>query len=189
MTLKTERLLLRPFREEDFDDYCLMALDAERNRLVGNEPIPDRTAARETFAWWLEQTERVCLAMEETHEGRVIGSIQAAPAHPAVAELPETRGYRGYTLSISVSAPWRRRGYASEAIRALTAYLFTAADADYVNAGYFSINPASGAMQEKLGFRPLTTGLLERAGETYVTIDNILRRGEWEALAEKEKTV
>ena len=40
MFLETERLILRKFEEEDFEDYCGFSLgDPERDRMMGRSPL------------------------------------------------------------------------------------------------------------------------------------------------------
>ena len=49
MFLETERLILRKFREEDFDDFCDYAMDDEMSRMMGRDRISTRADARLAF--------------------------------------------------------------------------------------------------------------------------------------------
>lgn len=66
-------------------------------------------------------------------------------------------GYRAFgadhgELGFWLGKPYWGQGYATEAVAALIAHAFDADGFDYLLAGYFSDNPASGRVIEKLGF-------------------------------------
>lgn len=177
MYLKTERLILRQFGEEDFPDFCAYAMDPERCRMMGTDLLPDPDAAWESFSWLRTYEERF-YALEYREEGRVIGHLIVTSPPPHVQDMPELAGKTGWTLSFCLAPPYRRRGLMSEALRAVTGRLFGEEGADYVNCGCFSFNTASQRLQEKLGFAFLTSAVIERNGEEITAIDQILWRPE-----------
>ena len=66
-------------------------------------------------------------------------------------------GYRAFgndhaELGYWIGKPFWDNGYATEAVSALIAHAFDADGFDYLLAGYFSDNPASARVIEKLGF-------------------------------------
>lgn len=46
MFLETDRLVLRKFQEEDFEDFFAFAADREMCRMMGREDLTDREHAR-----------------------------------------------------------------------------------------------------------------------------------------------
>jgi RimJ/RimL family protein N-acetyltransferase len=146
--LTTERLLLREFREGDFDDVHAYASLPEVCRFMEWGPnTPEQTREfmdRNLAAQADWPRDGVSLAMEHQAEGRVIGSIRLT-----VSDRPNLTGDFGYTLG----SPHWRRGYATEASRALIEVGFRTlglhrlwADCDPENAGSWGV-------MEKLGMR------------------------------------
>lgn len=174
--LETDRLILRPFQDGDFPDFCIFAMDEERNRMMGNSPVPDETEAR-AFFHWLKDVEKRGYAVILKATGRVAGNLTVYD-EPSVSDRPELAGLRGREMSFSTARPYRRLGLMEEALRAVIDRLFRAEGADYVASGYFDFNEPSRALHEKLGFTCLDTERLHLpdTGEEAVLINVILWR-------------
>lgn len=175
--LKTERLVLRRFSEDDFPDYCAYAMDPELCRMMGTYMLPDTDTAWESFSWLMTNEERF-YALEYREEGRVIGHLIVNAPPDYVQNRPEVAGKKGWSLSFCLAPPYRRRGLMSEALRAVIDRLFGEEGADYVNCGSFPFNTASRRLQEKLGFTFLTSVVFEQYGEEVTGIAHILWRPE-----------
>lgn len=177
MFLETERLILRKFREEDFEDYYAYAADKETNRMMGNYDLTDREEAKGCFDW-LKDKEKYSYAIVCKEDGKVIGNLNvtALPEFLIEMDLAELRGKQGKCLSYCLSKDYRRRGLMEEAIRAVIHELFQAEGMDYVQCGHFDFNLPSEKLQEKLGFQRLTTGTIEIDGEKINTVEGILWR-------------
>ena len=173
MFLETERLALRKFREDDFNDFCAYAMDAEMCRMMGNDLMDTRETARVTFDWLKDKEDRsYVLIYKET--GRAIGNLNVTKLPGHLLELPDLKGKRGVSLSFCISRHYRRQGLMSEALRAVITHLFEEEGMDYVQCGYFDFNAASAALQEKLGFTHLTTAEIDFKGEQTVTVEQVL---------------
>ena len=146
--LRTERLLLRAFRETDFDDIHAYATDDEVVRYMdwGPNTLDDTHAAVARFSEAQARWPRpdVNLAVEHVEDGRVIGSIRLG-----VNDEANQAGDLGYCLN---RAYWRR-GLATEAARAMIDTGFRVlglhriwADCDVRNVGSYSV-------MQKLGMR------------------------------------
>ncbi len=155
MFLETDRLLLRPFRDEDFSDFCVFALDPERNHVMANPPVPDEAEAR-AFFYWLKDEEKRAYAIVLKSTGHVVGNLTVYDSS-SVSDRPELSGLRGREMSFSIARPYRRQGLMEEALRAVIAHLFQAENADYITDGYFTFNEPSRVLHEKLGFAYLCT--------------------------------
>ena len=117
--IRTERLLLRPHRPEDAVDVRAYAEDPEAARWLPLLPSP--YTAADACRWVEEQAPAAWgsgaaqFAVVETTSGRVIGSIGV----PRVSWAARV-GEMGYVIG----APWRGRGYATEAVVAVAAWAF-----------------------------------------------------------------
>lgn len=172
MFLETERLILRKFREEDFDDFCDYAMDDEMSRMMGRDRISTRADARLAFMWLKNRAERG-YALELKSTGRVIGSLRVCQVPRFDEVVRHLEGYEGRSLSFAISRHFRRQGLMEEAVRATIAALFDEG-MDYIQCGCFDLNTASRALQEKLGFQYLTTEKIDLGGKRCTAIQRIL---------------
>ena len=172
MFLETERLILRKFRDDDFDDFCDFAMDDDMSRMMGRDLLHTRADARLTFMR-LKNREKRGYALVLKATGRVIGSLTVTQVPRFEAALHKLEGFAGRSLSFSISRHHRRQGLMEEAVRAVIAALFDEG-MDYIACGSFDFNIASAALQKKLGFRYLTTERFDMNGEMFTAIERIL---------------
>ncbi len=149
--LQTERLLIRPFSADDFDDYFSYIMEEELQFMLGLHDVTDRKSAHQTFHWLMENREFLALESRETH--RVIGHIVLHPSLESCAASPELAGKAGVSLSFAIAKTERRCGLMEEALRCLIAELFRTNRADYIDCEAISCNAASLGLQKKLGFQ------------------------------------
>jgi RimJ/RimL family protein N-acetyltransferase len=144
--IRTRRLLLREFREDDFDDVHAYAEDPLVSRYMDWGPnTPEMT--RQFFDRVLAEQQpwprpQVSLAVELADEGRVIGSARMALQGQGDADL-------GYSYH---SAYWRQ-GYGYEVAEALVETAFGALALHRVWATCDVRNRGSFGIMEKLGMR------------------------------------
>ncbi len=147
MRIRTERLILRPFRPED---EAALALEAnDRRDLVGaarslSPPLRSRRGPR------VVQTQAGCapaesLAIAPRETDRAIGGI-GLERHADVVRFTAEIGYWLGT------AHWGK-GYAAEAVSAFVDYAFTTFDFERLEAWVFATNERSARVLEKCGFR------------------------------------
>lgn len=170
MFLETERLILRKFREEDFDDFAAWRADEEIDRLMGNS-----LDVRGTFDW-LKDHEPRSYALVSRETGRVVGDLTVCGVRRELADREPLAGRRGAGLSFSISREYRRRGLMFEALEAVIRQLFEAEGFDYVQCGHFPENTASAALQKKLGFSYLTTTRFQNGDTEIAAVENVLWR-------------
>jgi len=150
--IETDRLTLRPFALGDAPRVSALAGAPCVARMTLTIPTPYPVLAAE--GWIL------------THAaGRRRGSdfpfaVEAAGAGLVGAAGLHRRG-EGWILGYWIGAPYRGRGYATEAARALTAEAGGRLGLDALGAEWFEDNPASGRVLEKAGFAP-TGAVVER---------------------------
>ena len=176
MFLETQRLIIRKFREEDFEAFWAYANDPEMCRMMGRDDMSDPETARFTFSWLKDKEERgYALVLKET--GKVIGNLTITLPPPFIVELRELAGKKGRSMSFSLSRHYQRRGLMEEALRAVISHLFESEEMDYINLGHFDFNVPSRELQRKLGFTYLTTERFCEGGTEIVSTENILWNG------------
>lgn len=153
-TLRTERLILRPFRADDLED--LVALDADREVMffiTGGAPTPREEIEQEVLPHFLAcaggETGYGFWAAEELATGAFLGWFHLRPHGDAPADEPEL-GYR-------LRRPAWGRGYATEGSRALVDHAFETLSARRVYAQTMAVNLASRRVMEKAGLRYVRT--------------------------------
>jgi RimJ/RimL family protein N-acetyltransferase len=109
-TIRTERLLLRPFRESDYDDLSEFLSQLEGDEFEGFPGIT-RENGREHLKYRLG-SEEFC-AIEFTETGKVIGNI-----------FCENRDFAAREAGYIINKRYQQRGYATEALSAVIAQAF-----------------------------------------------------------------
>jgi RimJ/RimL family protein N-acetyltransferase len=144
-TIGTERLVLRPLRPSDAGPITLHASDERVARMTAAIPHPYPPGAADAF-------------IEGTLAGRRAEEVWAIDATPLGGE--ELIGVIGYTpetggLGYWVGPPYWNVGYATEAVAALVAHLFTSRRIERLDAAVFTDNPASASVLLNAGFRDI----------------------------------
>jgi|SRR6478609_4471053 len=147
-TLETERLLLRPFRSSDIDDYAAMKADPEVLRyLVGGGMEPwDRGRASRHLAFMIGHWQvwgSGTWAMEQKGTGAFLG----------MAGFSEPEGWPGFELAWALARRYWGHGYATEAARAALAYAFTVLKKEHVISLIHPENEASIRVAKRTGER------------------------------------
>jgi RimJ/RimL family protein N-acetyltransferase len=145
-TIRTDRLVLRPFSPSDAADIQRLAGDAVVADMTLTVPHPYENGMAEVFIktvndGWARGSV-VAFAIEQVGVG-LVGAIglELLSKH--------RRGEMGYW----VGRPYWNQGVATEAGRALLAFGFDALHLNRIDALVFPRNPASARVLEKLGMR------------------------------------
>ena len=148
VTLETPRLILRPWRQEDLDDFYAYAGVPGVGESAGWPHHTDRQTTQRVLDLFIE--EKNVFAVQYKADGRVIGSFGIHPswanAHPQFAALRQKE--IGYVLS---KAYWGR-GLMTEAAQAVIRWLFEEIGLEAVTVGHFTENDRSRRVIEKCGF-------------------------------------
>jgi RimJ/RimL family protein N-acetyltransferase len=173
-TLTTERLLLRPFIEDDVAPLHALMQDADVMRYVGDRRVPTLQETWRAVAGWIGHWALRgygLWAVVERDTGEVIG--RAGLINPIDWPGPEV----GYLLG----KRWWGRGYATEAAAAAMAWGFTTIGFERLISLIDPANAPSIAVAERLGETLLgETGLLGNR----VLIFGI-DRATWESLPDR----
>lgn len=155
--IKTERLVLRSFQEDDRAQTIRLLRNEQISRTFMLPDFPDDAAAGRLFDRILKNS------LSEAHferaiclEEQVIGFLNDVEIQNGTIEL-------GYVIH----PDYQGRGYATESLTAAIWELFRRGYTR-IQAGYFEENPASGRVMEKSGMHRITkTEEIEYRGKTH----------------------
>ncbi|AFY35817.1 GNAT family N-acetyltransferase [Calothrix sp. PCC 7507] len=169
--LETQRLILRGWREEDFDAYSEMCGDPEVMRYIGaGKPLSCEESWRNMAMilghWYLRGYG--LWAVEERQSGEMIGRIGCHQPH----------GWPGFEIGWTLRRAYWRRGFAIEAARAALNYAFAELQQSHVISLIRPENVASRRVAEKLGEK--LTGKMEFMGGEAVIYG--MRREDWQLI-------
>jgi len=144
-TLKTQRLILRPFKMSDAAAIAELANDKDIATNTENLPFPyyehhaiDWIRAHQHM---YDDNHMLTQAITLAKKGTVIGAIG----------LEFTKSYNHAELGYWLGKPFWGQGYATEATKRLLHYGFMDLNLHRIHAFHLSQNPASGHVLKKLG--------------------------------------
>jgi RimJ/RimL family protein N-acetyltransferase len=143
-TVETDRLVLRPFREDDLDEYAQMVGDPDVMRFIGDGHTHDREEAWKGIAlalghWQLRGYG--LWAVVERASGALVGR----------SGLYNPEGWPGLEVGWLLARTCWGCGYATEAGRASLDYAWRQVGADHVISMIHPDNAASIRVAERLG--------------------------------------
>jgi RimJ/RimL family protein N-acetyltransferase len=141
--LETERLILRMFSEDDFDDYARWCANLEVMRFLTGKAL-DRTEAWRHMSmlighWQLRGYGY--FAAEEKTTAKLVGRIGFS--NPA--------GWPGFEVGWTIAPEFQGRGFATEGGRRLLSYAFNEMDMSHVISLIHPDNTPSTRVAERLG--------------------------------------
>lgn len=146
ITLETERLVLRMFRQSDLDDYAEMSADAEVMRYIGTGKPLSRAEAWRNLAMMLGHWQLRgygMWAVEQRASGVMIGRIGCWN--------PE--GWPGLEVGWVLRRAYWGQGFATEGAQAALTYAFSKLRSPHVISLIQPENAASIRVAERLGER------------------------------------
>ncbi|MFL6060206.1 MAG: GNAT family N-acetyltransferase [Marmoricola sp.] len=146
-TLRTERLLLRPFAESDAEDLYLLQSNARVLRYWDEPPWTDRSRAERFFATCRRMAEEgsgARVAVERTEDSAFLGWCTFNRWNP---------DFRSASLGYCFTEAAWGHGYATETARAVLQWAFDTLDLNRVQSETDTRNTPSARVLEKLGFQ------------------------------------
>lgn len=163
VTLKTDRLLLRPWRETDLQDFYAYASVDGVGQMAGWLPHQDLEESRRILGLFIEGKKTFALE----YQGSVIGSLGIEEYSEEV--YPELVDLSGREIGYALSKDYWGQGLMPEAVKAVIQYLFETVKLDFILVGHFDWNRQSARVIEKCGFQYIKS----RPYETrYGTVEN-----------------
>lgn len=153
--LRTDRLILRPWRETDLDDFYEYASVDGVGQMAGWRPHADKEESREIMSLFIRQKKTFALE----YQGKVIGSIGIENYNEE--RYPEFKEKKCREIGYVLSKDYWGQGLMPEAVREVIRYLFEDVGLDVIFCGHFLSNKQSARVQEKCGFRHYAYDLYE----------------------------
>lgn len=144
-TLTTDRLILRPFCENDLEDFYTYASVPGVGEMAGWRHHETRETSRAILKGFLEEKE--VLAVVHKESGKVIGSLGIHAGNDEI-NTPTVREI-GYVLS----RDYWGQGLMPEAVQEVIRHCFEDLKLDALTVGHFTENSQSRRVIEKCGFR------------------------------------
>ncbi|MFM1525349.1 MULTISPECIES: GNAT family N-acetyltransferase [Helcococcus] len=170
--IETERLILRPFKQSDLDDFYEYASVDGVGQMAGWSPHENKDKSQEILNMFINGDKTFALFHKE--DKRVIGSL-GVEKYGSEDKLTEFDDYIGRELGFVLSKEYWGKGLMPEAVNAVINYLFNEFHYDFLTSGYFIFNNQSKRVQEKCGFKPYRKLVIDtRMGTKEDTILNLL---------------
>ena len=146
LVIKTDRLVLRAFRDSDLEDFYEYAKTPGLGEMAGWPHHENLDYTREVLERFKKNKNVLAIEMD----GKVIGSIVLRPVDEDFYK--EFEGKKAKEIGFVLSPAYHRQKIMTEAVKALMKYAFEDLGLDYISAGYFRNNFKSRSFQKKLGF-------------------------------------
>lgn len=180
-TIETERLILRDWQIEDLDDLYEYAKNPNVGPMSGWEPHSSKEMSLNILKHYIEKDERWAIELKDNR--KVIGSIKLC--------ADENRGkYKAKYISFVLSFDYWGKGYATEAVKRVVAYVFEEMDIDLLSAFHFPHNNRSKRVIEKCGFQyeiTIKQGKKIYDGQVFDTVCYSILKPDYFDLKEREK--
>ena len=174
ITLHTERLILRPWRLTDLDDFYDYASVDGVGQMAGWKPHENKEESQTILDSFISH--RKTFALE--HSGKVIGSLGIEQYNEA--HFPEFADKKCREIGFVLSKEYWGQGLMAEAVKEVIGFLFETVGLDVIFCGHFLWNRQSQRVQEKCGFRHYASDTFETKFNTVEeTQVNILTKEEW----------
>lgn len=148
-TLETERLILRPWRQRDLEDFYEYASVDGVGQMAGWIPHRSKEESQEILKLFIE--EKKTFALEEKASGKVIGSLGLESAQRQETK-EDLQNRWGREVDYVLSKDYWGKGLMPEAVKRVIQYAFDEEGWDFLLCGHFLENHQSRRVIEKSGF-------------------------------------
>ena len=146
VTLETQRLLLRPWRETDVNDlYAYASVDGV-GQMAGWLPHQTVEESAAIVRMFIEGKKTFAIECK----GKVIGSVGIEEYEEK--EFPEFAAMAGREIGYALSKEYWGQGLMPEAVQTVIRWLFEEIQLDFLVCCHFTDNEQSRRVQEKCGF-------------------------------------
>ena len=147
VVLKTERLILRPWKESDLHDFYEYASVDGVGQMAGWLPHSSLDESKKILAMFIEGKKTFALELG----GKVIGSLGVENYNEQ--NNPELDHLQGREIGYVLSKDYWGQGLMPEAVKAVIGWLFEEVKLDFIVIGHFDWNNQSRRVIEKCGFK------------------------------------
>ena len=169
IALKTQRLILRPWKESDLEDFYEYAKVDGVGQMAGWLPHSSMEESKMILNRFIEGKKTFAIELA----GKVIGSVGVEQYNEA--NFPELQEKQGRAIGYVLSKDYWGRGIMPEAVQAVIQWLFKEAGLDFVLISHYEWHHQSQRVIQKCGGEPIKTTVHEtRFGTRENTIENII---------------
>lgn len=161
--LKSKRLILRSWREDDLEDFYEYARVDGVGQMAGWMPHKSIEESRRILEHFISGKHVFALEMN----GKVIGSLGLEAYNEE--HYPALSSLKGCEIGYVLSKDYWGKGLMTEAVQAVIAFLFNCENLDFILVGHFDHNHRSARVIEKCGFRYVKTVPYETRFDTIET--------------------
>ena len=147
LTIETQRLILRPWRDSDAKALFKYASDPEVGPRAGWPPHKSEEESLKVIRNVFSEERMWAVELKETSEP--IGCVGYLPSSHSNLSIDPDQCEVGYWIA----RPYWGQGICTEAMRQVVDYCFNVKGFTVLWGDYFPENPASGRVMEKCGFR------------------------------------
>ena len=177
VVLHTERLTLRPWRQEDLDDLFAFASQDGVGQMCGWRPHTTIEESQNMLNGLIDNHISFALIFQD----KAIGTL-GIPKYDEV-HFPQFDDLHCRELSFILSRDYWGRGLMPEAVNEVIRYLFEDVGLDVIFCGHFVFNQRSAHLQERLGFHlcgytdyHTKMGTIEKNRVNYMTREEWMKR-------------
>lgn len=145
--LNTERLVLRPWKYSDLDDFYEYAKVDGVGQMAGWLPHKSKEESARILRHFIDGKKTFAII----YNNKAIGSLGIEEYNETA--LPELDNLRGRELGFVLSKDYWGKGLMAEAVKAVIEYLFNEVKLDFLVCEHFIENKQSCRVQEKCGFK------------------------------------
>lgn len=146
--METERILLRPWRDDDAEALFKYASDPEVGARAGWPPHKSIEESLEIIRTVFNNPTNWAIVLKAT--GEAIGAIGYMPSFQSNLPAREGEPLIGYW----VGRPYWNQGICTEALELMLDHIRNTTDIPSLISSHYFDNPASGRVMEKCGFLP-----------------------------------
>lgn len=172
LILETRRLILRPFKQSDLEDFHEYASVEGVGEMAGWKHHETKEETQKILDKFINTDKTFAIVYKENN--KVIGSL-GVEEYGMEEKLSEFFEYKGREIGFVLSKDYWGKGLMPEAVKAVIDYLFNVMDLDFLTCGYYDSNNQSKRVQEKCGFKSYRKLVMEtRRGTTEQSHLNLL---------------
>lgn len=149
--LETQRLILREFKENDLTDFYEYASVDGVGEMAGWSHHENIEITKEILNSFIKDNKVFAIVYKENN--KVIGSL-GVEKYGMEDKLDEFKDLYGREIGYVLSKDYWGKGLMKEAVKCVINYLFNECNLDFIICGYYLFNNQSKKVQEKCGFKP-----------------------------------
>ena len=156
--LETQRLILREFKEEDLTDFYEYASVDGVGEMAGWSHHENIEITKEILNSFIKDNKVFAIVYKENN--KVIGSL-GVEKYGMEDKLDEFKNLYGREIGYVLSKDYWGKGLMKEAVKCVINYLFDECNLDFIICGYYLFNNQSKKVQEKCGFKPYRSLMMD----------------------------